>query len=208
MKSLLGGSLILFLLAVVAVKYGAVDVQPKCQLVDTTSVFKIEGHSYNLKQMGLNIGPKANVCKIGDYIITIPVKSSPGQQAAIVVSKRGKPVFYQVDGDTIVYSPILKHASFDKILVYIHHNRKKQTIDQLLYETYGKPTRVSISDRNFDGQPDEKSVYSGEVLKAVYIWFKGRWINLPKKNSKDNNKKNSKRYKWVENQWIKIKPKK
>ena len=97
------------------------DSPKKNCVVGDISGMKTEQEVKLLEALGEGWMRNALICQMGEFEIAIPADQERDNANTIFVFKKGKPVFYRHDGATYVYSPKLKDAARDKIMVHIWH---------------------------------------------------------------------------------------
>ncbi len=145
-----------------------------CEVKDISGA-KTDQDLKTLKLMGEEWMKKALVCRMGEFEIATPADGDGINSNIIFVFKKGKPVFHRLNSGTYVYSPKLKDASFEKVMVHIWHGGDNDDVNRIWYQTIGKDPEVMIYDKNFDGQPDLKTVWKNREITEVYEWKNDRW---------------------------------
>ena len=147
---------------------------PVCEQRDISGAIT-EEERFALKLLENEWMRNATICKMGSFEIATPTNNTELNQNIIFIFKKGKPVFYRKNTSTYVYSPNLKDASLDKVLVNIWHGADDGDIERLWYETVGNDPQVMIYDINFDGQPDFKSISKNNEIIEMYEWKNNSW---------------------------------
>jgi hypothetical protein len=116
----------------------------------------------------------AMVCKMGEFEVATPSKNEDDENT-LFVFRKGKPVFYRNTNGTLVFSPKLIDASFEKIIVQIWHGNDNEDIERIRYQTVGKNPEVMSYDTDFDGQADIKTIYESGKIVEIYTWEDNMW---------------------------------
>lgn len=116
----------------------------------------------------------AMVCKMADFEVATPSKNEDDENT-ILVFRKGKPVFCRSINGTLVFSPKLADASFEKIMAHIWHGNDNEDIERIWYQTVGKNPEVMSYDTDFDGQADIKTIYDNGKIVEIYTWEENMW---------------------------------
>jgi len=112
---------------------------------------------------------------MGEFEIATPATNKEECSNIIFVFRKGKPVFYRSNTETFIYSPKLKDASIEKVIVDIWHGGDNDDVNRIWYQTIGKNPEVMTYDTNFDGQPDLKTIYEKGRIVEMYEWKEDKW---------------------------------
>ena len=126
----------------------------------------------------------ATICKIGEFVVAVPTGDDGRDSRVILLLRNGRPAFYRDKGSTFVYSPKLEDASFEKVVVNIWHGNDSDDIERLWYDTVGKEPRITVDDTHFTGQPDLKTVWKDHEIVEMYKWNNNEWQRIePRKTN-------------------------
>lgn len=117
----------------------------------------------------------AMVCKMGEFEVATPSKNEDDNENTVFVFRKGKPAFYRSINGTLVFSPKLSDASFEKIIAHIWHGNDNEDIERIWYQTVGKDPEVMSYDTDFDGQADIKTIYENGKMIEIYTWEDNMW---------------------------------
>lgn len=145
-----------------------------CEVRDISGA-KTDQDSKALRLLGNDWMKKALVCKMGEFEIATPADTGGKDSNIVFVFKKGKPVFYRQNSGTYIYSPKLKDAAFEKVLVHIWHGGDNDDVKRVWYQTVGKTPEVMIDDTSFDGQPNLKTIWKNHEIVEMYEWQNDKW---------------------------------
>ena len=128
-----------------------------------------------LKVAGYDWMHNAMVCQMGEFEIATPANNNGNDSNIIFVFRKGKPVFYRHNSGTDIFSPKLKDASLNKVMLQIWHGGDNDDIERIWYQTVGKDRETMAYDINFDGQPDYKTIYVNDDILEMYEWKNDKW---------------------------------
>lgn len=112
----------------------------------------------------------ATVCRMGAFEVATPSNNDDDDSNIIFVFRKGKPVFYRSNKGTLIFSPKLADASYEKIIAHIWHGNDNEDIERIWYQTVGKEPEVMSYDTDFDGQADIKTIYDNGKIIEIYTW--------------------------------------
>jgi hypothetical protein len=142
-----------------------------CEVRGIWGVDKLSSEKLKLAEaIGDDWMKNALVCQMGEFEIATPTN---GRKNVILILKKGKPVFYRNCTETRVYSPKLKDAAYEKVMVDIWHGGDDNDVKRIWYQTIGKYPEVNLYDTNFDGQPTTKTIWGKNEIIELYKWENG-----------------------------------
>jgi hypothetical protein len=136
----------------------------------------------------------AKICEMGGYNVAIPVDADESKDHPIVIFRngnlftKGNPVFLRENGSTSVYDPSGRESDFSHAIVNIWSDSGAVSPGRILYRTVptGSGEFVTVTDINFDGQPDSRIEWKGQEITKHFAWYEGRWYEMGRRCIKIN----------------------
>jgi hypothetical protein len=152
-----------------------------------------------LKFVGADWMKEALVCDLGNYKIAVPAKNP--DSSIFIWTKTHRVLSIQNGLEINVYQPV--PGPMNKLpLANLQDWNHDGIYDGLSYDVIDKEgnIKVSVVDRNLDGEPETKLVTVDKDNTNVYVWIEGGW-HLAKKGGVIINGK-WRKIKTVNGKWV------